>query len=396
MNCDTLALFPDQNVDKRGTECTAETVADIVANIVGYPMDPGFTYAATLRLMGIEPTTAGADPRAGMLSAVAFGTLPYTAQTFDAEEKGELYEANFNNYTPEQKALALATVQKGILNLGADFYAIKTYLAAQKWGVSLTMKWYQNFNLTPGSGIVPSPGVPSTYTVHDVAVYGTTIIGNVEYLICKPWKGKNFGDHGYCYLRREIVNSVAFSAYGFDPNGIRWASIVGILLTRFPGAWPSLPALLQANRSTSLTTSNPPTMTITANPKPVLKQISLFKPMILRWAVAVANQEGAKPALNNPGNLKVSTLTRSWGAMPGFNATDGGVIAKFATPQAGMDALCNFLVLGCEDELRAFHQARTLKGFSIVYAGNPPSEYYEGIAAELGVTVDILIASFLD
>jgi hypothetical protein len=42
------------------------------------------------------------------------------------------------------------------------------------------------------------------------------------------------------------------------------------------------------------------------------------------WALAISVQEGAKKELNNPGNLKVSTLTKSWGAANGFQAEDGG------------------------------------------------------------------------
>ena len=122
-----------------------------------------------------------------------------------------------------------------------------------------------------------------------------------------------------------------------------------------------------------------------------------FSPMILKWAQAIAKAEGAKSSLNNPGDLKVSTLTQSWGAGYGFQATDGGWIASFNTPQAGMNALCNFLKLGCENELIAFHspEARTLGGFTQIFAGNPPPSYLEIITTELGVPADTQISTFL-
>lgn len=120
-------------------------------------------------------------------------------------------------------------------------------------------------------------------------------------------------------------------------------------------------------------------------------------PKIRVWALAIAVQEGARKDLNNPGNLKVSTLTKTWGAEEGFQATDGGWIAKFPTPQAGETALENFLILGAEDELIAYHspEARTLQGFSEIYAGHPPSEYAEAVARALGCTLDTQVSTFL-
>lgn len=118
---------------------------------------------------------------------------------------------------------------------------------------------------------------------------------------------------------------------------------------------------------------------------------------IHQWAQAIAVQEGAKKWLKNPGNLKYATLTASWGATKGFQALDGGWIAAFPTVQAGETALENFLTLGAENELLAFHtpEARTLQGFTMIYAGNPPQKYINGIISAMGVPGDTLISSFL-
>ncbi len=115
------------------------------------------------------------------------------------------------------------------------------------------------------------------------------------------------------------------------------------------------------------------------------------------WALAIAAQEGANRVYNNPGNLKLSSLTRSWGAITGFAAKDGGVIASFKTPEAGETALENFLTLGCENELIAFHspEARTLGGFTDIFAGHPPAEYGQAVARALGCTLETLISTFL-
>jgi hypothetical protein len=124
---------------------------------------------------------------------------------------------------------------------------------------------------------------------------------------------------------------------------------------------------------------------------------STFPPMIEKWITAISQWEGAIPAHHNPGNLKYSTLTASWGATRGPAASDGGYLCQFATDNAGEIALGNFLTLGCENELIAFHspEARTLKGFTVIYAGNPPQDYIDGIITGLGVPGDTQISTFL-
>jgi hypothetical protein len=123
-----------------------------------------------------------------------------------------------------------------------------------------------------------------------------------------------------------------------------------------------------------------------------------FPPMILKWIAAIKQWEGSKPELHNGGNLKFTTLTKSWGATQGPAAADGGYLCQFATEEMGDTALGNFLTLGCDDELVAFHApaARTLAGFTIIYAGNPPAGYIAGIEEGLSVPGTTLISTFLN
>jgi hypothetical protein len=131
----------------------------------------------------------------------------------------------------------------------------------------------------------------------------------------------------------------------------------------------------------------------TATPTPA----TTFPPQILAWATIIGKEEGANPTLDNPGDLKLSDLTKSWGAIQGFAATDGGFMAKFPTEQVGEIALCDFLVLGCQDGLLAFHSpaARTLAGFMQIFAGNPPAAYVDAIVMGMGVPADTQISTFL-
>ncbi len=119
---------------------------------------------------------------------------------------------------------------------------------------------------------------------------------------------------------------------------------------------------------------------------------------IIAWANAIALGEGAHPSSNNPGNMKYSTLTKSWGATMGRAALDGGHFCQFATYAQGFDALCNYLILGCENELIAYHapSARTFEGFTKIYAGNPPQGYIVAIAEAIGCQMDTPISTFLN
>lgn len=137
-----------------------------------------------------------------------------------------------------------------------------------------------------------------------------------------------------------------------------------------------------------------PTPIVMAPPLPSPTENPLKETKIEKWAKAISKWEGDTQG-TNPGNLKYSSLTASWGAKKGRKALDGGNFCIFPSYQEGMLALCNFLTLGCKDQLRAFHKARTLESFMKVYAGNPPRNYIEGVRKELGVPLETPIENFL-
>jgi hypothetical protein len=134
------------------------------------------------------------------------------------------------------------------------------------------------------------------------------------------------------------------------------------------------------------------------NPAPTATSApATFPAKILAWAQIIGKEEGADPSLDNPGDLKLSDLTKSYGAIQGIAAADGGFLAKFATEQLGEIALCDFLVLGCQNELLAFHSsaARTLAGFMQIFAGNPPAGYTNAIVQAMGGDPNVQISTFL-
>lgn len=118
--------------------------------------------------------------------------------------------------------------------------------------------------------------------------------------------------------------------------------------------------------------------------------------LIQKWAKLIEQGEGARPELNNPGNLKYSTLTASWGATKGRKASDGGWLCQFPSYDQGFTALCNFLTLACEGALIISHPSPcTLQAFTMRYAGNPPQGYIDRIAIGLGMPLNADISTFL-
>ena len=135
---------------------------------------------------------------------------------------------------------------------------------------------------------------------------------------------------------------------------------------------------------------------VSPEPKEAYNEVkeSLKENMIEKWARSIDKWEGSTFG-NNPGNMKYSPLIASWGGKKGQIAKDGGYFAKFDTYDQGFKALCNFLELGCKNELKSYKQARTLQKFMTIYAGNPPQGYINGIAKDLNVSLDTDISTFL-
>lgn len=138
-----------------------------------------------------------------------------------------------------------------------------------------------------------------------------------------------------------------------------------------------------------------PESTTTTEELPKSYRIGL-KPKILNWATAVSHWEAALASSNNPGNLKYTTLTSTWGATKGRAAADGGYFCQFPSYASGFVALCNFLTLGAEGQLIISHPLPcTLQAFTERFAGNPPQGYIDGIAKMLNVPTSVDIATFL-
>lgn len=125
----------------------------------------------------------------------------------------------------------------------------------------------------------------------------------------------------------------------------------------------------------------------------------IYPPKIVKFAKAIEQEEGNKPPRptdrnqrnNNPGNLKYSSVTASFGAI----GKDKDNFCIYPNYETGFDALCEFLILACNDGLKPYHEARTLYKFIKVYANPPNDNYALNVSKFMNVSVNYNIKNFL-
>lgn len=382
---DTLQDKPDQNADNLGEACTAYTDNDIASNedSVLYD-DRDFTYRNTLMMMNV---TYGSpcDVQTALKSTTVYGVKKKTETAADAltHRRGPYF-----------------IVQK--LN-GSCFQGLISAMQIKKGCLSCATPWYRDFEQPRTDGTVPSPINWTDLTRaswHAWEACGVKTIGGQQCIIAKSWQGSGYGDNGYVYFTEGQINALlsttgsgCFGQKHVDPNDIQTVDIT-LWETAISYAKMILEKLLTPSQTQAVKASISP---VVAPLIPNTPTMPTQPTMIEKWADIIADEEGAIPALNNPGNFKYTTLMASWGGQKAGTGSDGGYFCRFPTPVMGRQALINFLTLGCEDELIAYHNARTIKEFTLVYTNHPKPafDYSDTLIKRLGVTADTNIATFL-
>lgn len=241
--------WPNQDTENAPTECVGYSAADFLIDLTEQIYTPDFSYAAACFLAG-DDGSDGTSFVAGPQSLVALGGLPQSFAQATAADHGELYIADWDNWNADQKKAALMKAQNGVRNVlgnGDAFDSILTACYQTGQGVFIGTEWYVAFNTAPG-GIAPLVQGPSALW-HAYRIKGKKTINGVSYAMVKAWGGL-WGDEGWLYFSRELVNwlfeTPGTGALVIDPSALRWASLCGILVQRFPEALPVLPQLIQA------------------------------------------------------------------------------------------------------------------------------------------------------
>lgn len=358
-----------QNVG--AVDCTAFTADKVKSGETGKRYDHTWLWAQMMEKG--KTSSGGASPQDAFAMAVKGQKVVPTGEIDTSVAYFQVDEGQYDFFTNTKSAIQ------------------KEYNSGKKRPVGCGTFWYAEWNVGP-NGVMPE---------------GKFHISDHEWLVCgwdeeHPNCFKIDAHMGYhMYMPQNTFNKAMDATYGsvgltlaetsqevIDFQKANSYSLIQSIIDKIFNTLKVIQAQINALKT-------PPTVPET----PIKDTVKVIEPevntKIPEWAEAIKAQEGAKPEYCNPGNLKVSSLTKQWGASNGFQATDGGWIAKFPTYNHGFTALCNFLTLGCRDELLAFHNARTLQKFMEIYAGNPPQGYINAIGKELGVPLDTDISSFL-
>ena len=129
-------------------------------------------------------------------------------------------------------------------------------------------------------------------------------------------------------------------------------------------------------------------------PKPI-QDTPDHHPKLAIWAKEIERQEGGRPEHrnmrnHNPGNLKYTSYTASLGAVD----KDSGNFCIFPAYEQGFNALCQFLLDACNNQLKHYKDS-TLDQFTKIYANPLSRNYVRGVARVLGVNIDIKIKDLL-
>lgn len=117
------------------------------------------------------------------------------------------------------------------------------------------------------------------------------------------------------------------------------------------------------------------------------------------WAKAIEIEESSKPPKltdrnkrnNNPGNIKLSSYTKTLGSieikLKGITGVDKDNFCIFENYDSGFKALCQFLTDAANNKLKPYRNCSLLE-FTRIYAEPPNDNYANGVANKLGVSVN--------
>lgn len=379
--------------------CTAESLAIGKSVVEDKLISPEWQFKETKKKEG-NYLSYGADPL-DAIKAMQGGALGADLSPFKVGQNDRNQIANWKNWPSNLDEVAKIITSGAWFRPNGQkdlFDSIRQVL--QDYGTKaiaiIDLYWQSHWTGAPG-GIIEYDGIYSEINAHQVYVrVAQKIIGGELYLVIQNSYGDQVGDKGLFYFDRKTVN--LFNKYKggakvlLDADPAEAKKVAQSLLQRIVDALMKL--LQQIN--------NPPIPTPQvivpdeSAPEPV-KPIEKPMSKIEAWALAIKEEEGWAPGTRsfrnkNLGNMKYSALTASLGAV----GHDDGNFSIFPTYEAGLSALCEFLKLGCRDQLKAFHNARTLKEFTQVFAHPPAAHpYAENVAKKLGVKVDIDIKELL-
>lgn len=193
-NFDAGLTNPNQDADGFPLGCTAYTSSELAQDTDKKKYLPKYTYGKTCEIEGIGSDSPQYEKMACGIPDSLKSTIVYGLDDgFGADplrnRRGAYYEV-LNGAT------------------GDHFDAVVSAMWDQQRSVCVGTQWqYEWFNTS--QGIITSLYVPRSESPwHCFKICGVKVIQGVSYLIAKPWIGVQFGDRGFCYFPREVVNKM--------------------------------------------------------------------------------------------------------------------------------------------------------------------------------------------
>ena len=197
LNTDLGLTMPNQDADGFPYGCTSYTQTDISTDEQHVIFLPRFTYDQTMMMMGILPgdpdyEKVGCDLRDSLNSTIVYGMQP----------QGQPAGVSLNYRNGAYFNVDLVQ--------GLDWFdSIRSCIDQNRRSVSMATPWFSTFE-TPQNGVIRAPNSydVSNASFHNWKCCGWKTINGVAYLVGKSWQGSTYGDMGYCYFPREVINSL--------------------------------------------------------------------------------------------------------------------------------------------------------------------------------------------
>lgn len=198
--------MPDQIADGLPQGCTGYSQADIKGMQDKAEYVPRYTYIRTCEMEG-HPATEPCDMRVSKKSLRVYG-----AQIKGEDEAHAIFHRGLPYFNVDRVS-------------GYDWFDSFRLGLRKGRPISTGTPWPREWEMVNSTGIVTEHFVVQDNTPwHNYAIVGETVISGIPYLVAKSWQGKNYGDHGWCYIGREAFNK-SFDIYGTiglvdaDPTG---------------------------------------------------------------------------------------------------------------------------------------------------------------------------------
>lgn len=216
VNLDAGFGFPNQNADGLPEGCTGYSQSELCQDQDKARYKPKFTYEKTLFMMNAKEGEP-CDMPTSLKSTKVYGVQSIN-ETTDAEASKHLRGAYYQ-------------VEK----VGDWFDGIRSAISQNNCSVSVATQWYESFG-NPTHGII-SDTPAGNFSWHNYKISGWKVINGETYLIAKSWQGANYGDNGYCYFSRTLINKLlsvsgagAFIVAPYDPSKLKTVEL-GIFQT---------------------------------------------------------------------------------------------------------------------------------------------------------------------